>query len=192
MKTKTTSFVLGVFLMTQLANVHAIAAKTPEWSYRGKTGPKYWATLCSEYSAAAGLNQSPINLVPQKMIKAELKDIEFNYKAVPVEVINTGHTIQLNYASGSYISPDEKQSLANRLIGAFAAHVEQEASPATPFILVIQPLTIVRVFVQVVAIHLEARQANSVLGIAQRKVNHAAQLQQFVGVIVQFQQGFKL
>ena len=106
MKTKTTSFVLGVFLMTQLANVHAIAAKTPEWSYRGKTGPKYWATLCSEYSAAAGLNQSPINLVPQKMIKAELKDIEFNYKAVPVEVINTGHTIQLNYASGSYIVVD--------------------------------------------------------------------------------------
>ena len=92
---------MSVFgLMVAAAN----ASEHAEWTYEGEAGPENWAKLTPEYDACAGQNQSPVNLTG--FIEAELTPISFNYQAGGEEVINNGHTIQVNYASGSGIEVD--------------------------------------------------------------------------------------
>ena len=76
----------------------------PHWGYEGEAGPDRWATLSPEYGACSGRNQSPINLTG--MVKAELKPLRFAYNEDGYEVINNGHTIQVNFKAGSSISVD--------------------------------------------------------------------------------------
>lgn len=77
-----------------------------EWGYEGPDGPAHWATLSPEFSACAGHNQSPIDLLTVKMIEADLETVHFNYQPVPLDVVNNGHTIQVNYAPGNHITVD--------------------------------------------------------------------------------------
>lgn len=86
------------------ASTFAVAGSNSHWDYSGKAGPKNWAKLSADNFACIGNNQSPINLTG--FIEAELKPIEFNYAAGGNEVINNGHTIQVNYAKGSSINLD--------------------------------------------------------------------------------------
>jgi len=75
------------------------------WGYTGHEGPAHWGELSEEYKlCSTGKNQSPINLTG--MIEADLEDIKFNYKKSPLEVVNNGHTIKVNYAEGSTIEID--------------------------------------------------------------------------------------
>ncbi len=74
------------------------------WGYEGESGPAHWAKLTPEYSACAGKNQSPIDL--QGFIEAELQPIGFNYKSGGHEILNNGHTVQINYKKGSSITID--------------------------------------------------------------------------------------
>lgn len=79
-----------------------------KWSYQDKTGPKYWALLSEEYSMChEGKNQSPINI--STAVRAKLKGIRFEYNMlVPENIVNNGHTIQVNIRSGGKITIDEK------------------------------------------------------------------------------------
>ena len=74
--------------------------------YTGKEAPENWAKLSPEFSDCAGKNQSPINLTD--FIDAQLNPLKFDYKAGGNEVINNGHTIQVNYAPGSTVTIDGK------------------------------------------------------------------------------------
>lgn len=74
------------------------------WGYSGATGPENWAKLSPEYGACAGSNQSPINL--SGFIDAKLEPIAFDYKAGSSEILNNGHTVQVNALPGSSISVD--------------------------------------------------------------------------------------
>ncbi|MDH4274569.1 MAG: carbonic anhydrase family protein [Gammaproteobacteria bacterium] len=66
------------------------------WDYNGEMGPEHWGGACQ-----TGKSQSPINIVGAS--KANLKPIEFNYQAAEnPEVVNNGHTIQVNYPAGSF------------------------------------------------------------------------------------------
>jgi carbonic anhydrase len=85
----------------------AFAAGTPHWTYSGEEGPDHWARLSPKFGACAGKNQSPINLAGT--IKADLKPITISYQAGGKEVVNNGHTAQVNYAPGSSISLDGVQ-----------------------------------------------------------------------------------
>lgn len=79
----------------------------PRWSYAGKDGPKAWGKLDSTYSSCStGHAQSPINITGAK--KADLPKLEFDYNAVPLNVIDNGHSIQVNYASGSTLKVGDK------------------------------------------------------------------------------------
>ena len=81
----------------------AFASTETHWSYTGHEGPEYWGSLKPAYSVcASGKNQSPINLTG--FIEADLTPIEFNYLAGGHEVVNNGHTIQVNFKAGSSIS----------------------------------------------------------------------------------------
>jgi len=75
------------------------------WSYAGETGPEHWADLDSEWVIAReGREQSPINIA--KPIEEDLPPIEFNYHPSRVNIINNGHTIQVNYDAGSSVKVD--------------------------------------------------------------------------------------
>jgi carbonic anhydrase len=80
------------------------SASDANWAYSGVGGPSEWVTLASEYGACGGKNQSPINLTG--FIAANLKPIRFSYRADGDELVNHGHTVQMNFASGSSIVLD--------------------------------------------------------------------------------------
>lgn len=95
-----TLFAMGLLLLSS----SAISATGPHWEYSGEAGPENWAKLSPEYGACAGKNQSPINL--SGLIDAKLKPIAFSYKAGTTEILNNGHTVQVNAAEGSSITVD--------------------------------------------------------------------------------------
>jgi len=72
------------------------------WSYEDEGGPESWGSLKDEYkTCSTGQSQSPINITGEKDMG--LKPIEFYYgKSTDSKVVNNGHTIQVNYAPGSY------------------------------------------------------------------------------------------
>ena len=72
------------------------------WSYEGNEGPAHWATISDEFSLCEkGKTQSPINITGEEVMN--LQNLEFHYGDSPdSKVINNGHTIQVNYAAGSY------------------------------------------------------------------------------------------
>jgi len=79
----------------------------PHWTYEGKEGPKYWGQLDPAYATcAAGHAQSPIDIKHAK--PAELPPLTFAYNSVPLNIINNGHTIQVNYAPGSTLTVGDK------------------------------------------------------------------------------------
>jgi carbonic anhydrase len=74
------------------------------WGYAGAVGPDKWTSLKPEFAACAGRNQSPVDIAGT--IEAELKPVQFDYADGGAEVINNGHTIQVNYVAGSSITVD--------------------------------------------------------------------------------------
>jgi carbonic anhydrase len=86
-----------------LASSLAVGAGNPHWGYSGHEGPEHWGELAPAFSAcSAGKNQSPVNLTG--MVEGDLPGIEVNYQTGGTEVLNNGHTIQVNYAPGSTIN----------------------------------------------------------------------------------------
>ena len=78
-------------------------AGTDHWSYSGNTGPDKWAELAETNSVCSnGINQSPINL--QSPVEAELEPLLINYSSAATDIVNNGHTVQVNIAAGSRIS----------------------------------------------------------------------------------------
>jgi carbonic anhydrase len=79
------------------------AANPPHWSYEGDTGPNKWASIDPSFSKCAdGTEQSPIDIeLADVKLDKTLEDIKINYKPTTFTVMNNGHTIQANDASGS-------------------------------------------------------------------------------------------
>ncbi len=84
------------------------AGSAPHWSYEGSSGPQHWGDLEPEYSACkTGTHQSPIDI--RNPERANLPKLSFDYHPVPLKLINNGHTIQVDYAPGSFITVDEQK-----------------------------------------------------------------------------------
>jgi carbonic anhydrase len=82
----------------------------PHWSYAGSTGPAKWGGLEKEYSACtAGKAQSPIDIREAAVKQADLAPIQFDYKPSPLAIIDNGHTVQINYAPGSFIGANGRR-----------------------------------------------------------------------------------
>lgn len=100
---------MGFFGLALASLSMSLAAQPPQhaphWEYTGDDGPARWSTLAPEFAACAGRNQSPIDL--DNFIEAELPPIAFDYKVGGHDVVNNGHTIQVNYDAGSSISLDD-------------------------------------------------------------------------------------
>ena len=75
------------------------------WSYSGKTGPKSWGAAEKEYEACGlGKEQSPIDIRTRKVHAADLPAIAFDYRPSPLRIVDNGHSVQVNYAPGSFIT----------------------------------------------------------------------------------------
>jgi len=80
----------------------------PHWTYEGKDGPDHWAELDKAFmTCQQGHRQSPIDI--RAATPADLPPIQFAYRPTPLHIVNNGHTIQVNYAPGSFITVADKQ-----------------------------------------------------------------------------------
>src|SRR5215467_14661514 len=78
------------------------------WTYAGKDGPDHWGELDKAFSACqAGHHQSPIDIRGAK--PSDLPPIQFAYQRAPLHIVNNGHSIQVNYAPGSFITVGDKK-----------------------------------------------------------------------------------
>jgi carbonic anhydrase len=78
------------------------AAESIHWSYTGETGPAHWAELAPEFAACGtGVNQSPVDIVDT--VAATLEPLEFDYSTGSVDIVNNGHTLQVNAEPGSWL-----------------------------------------------------------------------------------------
>jgi carbonic anhydrase len=80
----------------------------PHWTYSGPESPKQWGKLDPAYSLCSlGRMQSPIDVKNAKT--AELAVLKIDYQAAPLNIIDNGHTIQVNYAAGSTLIVGDKR-----------------------------------------------------------------------------------
>ena len=103
------SFVLAALalaLTATAASAQTSAPSGPYWDYLGKTGPLGWGKIDPAYQACSkGHEQSPIDIRGAHLNKA-LPPVEFHYIGGAVTVENTGHTILVHPAVGSYVVYD--------------------------------------------------------------------------------------
>jgi carbonic anhydrase len=75
------------------------------WGYQGEAGPQNWSKLDGKFAVcASGKNQSLIDL--KAFIQADLKPLKLDYKAGIADILNNGHTVQINYGPGSSLTVD--------------------------------------------------------------------------------------
>ena len=83
----------------------AVVKHEVHWGYQGEGAPANWGELKPEFALCAkGLTQSPIDIA--KTYKTKLDKIEFAYKETPLKIINNGHSVQVNYDPGSFVTID--------------------------------------------------------------------------------------
>lgn len=100
---------LLVIPMWSIASESGAQKEAAKWSYEGATGPSHWGDLSAEYSTCKqGKNQSPIDI--SVLNKTNSAPIKFDYGLLVAEdIINNGHTIQVNVRSGGSIKLDDKE-----------------------------------------------------------------------------------
>ena len=84
----------------------AIASDAPakggsaaHWSYEGAGNPEEWGDLQSDFKMCQlGLEQTPIDL--SNGIKGDVGSVDYDYKPLPLRIVNNGHTIQVNADPG--------------------------------------------------------------------------------------------
>jgi len=79
-----------------------------DWGYDGKGGPAHWAKLSTDYATCGqGRMQSPVDL--RAPIRADLPPIRFDWRTVPLTLIDTGHTIEVRVENGGHTLIDGEQ-----------------------------------------------------------------------------------
>ncbi|MEO6354362.1 MAG: carbonic anhydrase family protein [Oxalobacteraceae bacterium] len=73
------------------------------WSYAGEGAPMHWGKLNADWTQCdLGTRQSPIDV--RDGIRVELEPIVFNYQPARFNVLDNGHTVQVNLGSGNHIT----------------------------------------------------------------------------------------
>jgi carbonic anhydrase len=96
--------VVGLFVSSLVPSlVRAQEHTAAHWGYKGEGDPKHWGQLDPAYASCAnGHHQSPINITGAK--PADLPALKFDYNAVPLNIIDNGHTVMVTYAPGSTLT----------------------------------------------------------------------------------------
>ena len=96
--------VLALLLTSGAAVFNArLSAADHHWGYSGSQGPGHWGELDPAFSAcSAGKSQSPINVTGA--VPAHLPAMTFSYGVGGNEIVNNGHTIQVNFPPGNTLT----------------------------------------------------------------------------------------
>lgn len=71
------------------------------WGYDGNVGPEHWGQLQADFRVCdLGLEQTPIDL--KAAMRAEVGAVEPSFREIPLAILNNGHTIQVNCATGCH------------------------------------------------------------------------------------------
>jgi len=101
-------FLGSVLASLLLWSASAFAEEETHWSYQGKSGPSQWGTLKPEYQTCKlGKVQSPIDIQGEKA--ADLPALQFDYRTVPLHLVNNGHTLQVVVPPGSFLIVGDKR-----------------------------------------------------------------------------------
>ncbi|MFQ5578860.1 MAG: carbonic anhydrase family protein [Anaerolineae bacterium] len=102
------NLVLVVGLLIGLAVFAGTAAASGpvHWNYEsGEEGPDHWGELSHDFAACGeGTEQSPIDVPASATVNPA--DLTMNYQPTAVNILNNGHTVQVNYDSGSTLTVD--------------------------------------------------------------------------------------
>ncbi|MEH6516096.1 MAG: carbonic anhydrase family protein [Halioglobus sp.] len=100
------AFTVALCVMSPLA-LQAAEGK-PHWAYDGEHGPKHWGKLSPDYVLCeAGVNQSPVDIV--SALETDLPAIVMDYGSDSLNIINNGHTAQVNVEPGSFLRVENEQ-----------------------------------------------------------------------------------
>ena len=99
--------VLGLCIPAAPARTLCQETHPPHWTYKGSEGPNHWSTLDPAFApCSSGHHQSPIDIRDAK--KEDLPVLKFDYNAVPLSIIDNGHTVMINYAPGSTLTVGDR------------------------------------------------------------------------------------
>ena len=100
---------LSLLVLSFAFNANEINAQEEQiqpWGYEGGTGPEHWGEIEHDHEkhmmCREGVYQSPIDI--NHVLGMHSTDLDFHYSSTPIQIINNGHTIHLNYNPGSFIS----------------------------------------------------------------------------------------
>lgn len=102
--------VILVFLIANLIGTSGTQDQKTghDWGYDGVEGPSHWGDIKPDFATCKkGHHQSPIDI--SKTQTADLPVLKFDYKSSPLDIIDNGHTIMINYAPGSFFRTGGKQ-----------------------------------------------------------------------------------
>lgn len=87
------------FFLTSLSLISSSFAEDEphHWTY---SEVKKWGEESGFETCKLGQEQSPINIVKKEVKKSDWPAIETHYKSSKAEIVNNGHTIQINLATG--------------------------------------------------------------------------------------------
>jgi carbonic anhydrase len=100
-------------------STHAVTphAEDPHWGYEGAEGASKWDALSPKWAICGqGRSQSPIDI--EKTVKADLPELRAEFKPATLkiiqrehtaDVINTGHSIQVNDTGGDSLTIGDEQ-----------------------------------------------------------------------------------
>lgn len=92
---------LYIFFICIFSNL-AVAG---DWEYVGHAGPEHWGQLDKKFAICnLGKEQSPIDISTKKIEKKKIEPIKTLYQASPGELVNNGHTVQINLTDAGYIA----------------------------------------------------------------------------------------
>ena len=102
---KTLSVLVLILMVASACSPAQTQNTRPHWTYEGEEGPDHWGDLDESYAACStGKNQSPVDAVNPSA--QDLTNVSFHYQPSAVNILNNGHTVQVNYDPGSYIELD--------------------------------------------------------------------------------------
>ena len=94
---------------------------TDHWSYAGETVPEYWSKIIHS-SQCGGHNQSPIDFSGE-MLDKDYVALKLDYKPDSIlDIINNGHTIQVNILWGKFIYNGTEYNLVQFHFHAHSKH----------------------------------------------------------------------
>jgi len=99
---------IATFFATAFAASVAFAGHhTIHWGYSGHGGPEHWGELSDDFKMCMiGKNQSPIDIRNDIAYRTKLPAIRFDYHTSTKDVVDNGHTEQVDIQAGSSITVD--------------------------------------------------------------------------------------